>query len=78
MSEHKVNFFGSKPQLPEENTDQHPNKIQGNLSCRNYGFECNFFASGNEIEKIVEEFREHIKNEHNTDYPAGILKKSLL
>ena len=79
MSKHKVNFFEDKPPLPvEKDTGQYSEKIRGKLTCRNYGFECNFMTSEDEIEKIVEEFREHSVQEHYIDYPAGILKKSLM
>ena len=79
MSKHKVNFFEEKPQLSVENdTGKYSEKIRKKLTCKNYGFECSFMTSEEEIEKIVEEFREHAVQEHYVDYPAGILKKSLM
>ena len=79
MSDHKVHFFEEKPQLSvEKNTGMDSGKTTKKLNCKNYGFECNFMTSEGEIDKIIEEFREHTKEEHYTDYPAGILKRSLL
>ena len=56
----------------------HSGKTTKKLTCKNYGFECNFMTSEVEIDKIIEEFREHAVQEHYTDYPAGILKRTLL
>ena len=74
-----VNFFEDIPQLSiEKDVGQYSEKIRRHLTCKNYGFECSFRTNEYEIEKIVEEFREHAMQEHNMDYPAGILKKSLM
>ena len=37
------------------------------LKCTDYGFECDYVASG-EIEKVMEDFRNHTEEEHGIDY----------
>ena len=37
------------------------------LKCRDYGFECDFEASG-ETDDIVNRFRGHMDDEHGIDY----------
>lgn len=48
------------------------------LSCKNYGFECNFMTNEGEAEKIIDEFREHTIQEHHIDYPEGVLMRFIL
>ena len=48
------------------------------ISCKFYGIECNFITDEKEMGKIIKEFREHSLQEHNIDYPEGILMKGLL
>ena len=78
MGENKFNFFESNSHFPtEKDTRKPPEESKGRLACTDFGFECSFMTSEDLVEKIIEEFREHTKLEHYTDYPAGILKKSL-
>jgi len=53
-------------------------KKESKISCKYYGIECNFMTDEKEIKKIIKEFREHSIQEHNIDYPEGILMKGLL
>ena len=69
-------FFEDKPQwITEKETIQFSEKIMSNLSCKNYGFDCNFTTNGPEVRKVIKEFREHTMEEHHIDYPEGILMK---
>ena len=78
MSDHTVKFFENKSKpLAENDNLRHNEKLRKKLTCKNYGIECNFTTSEDNLENIIQEFREHSLQEHNADYPEGILKKSL-
>jgi len=47
------------------------------LICNNYGFECDFVSEG-EIEKVIEEFKNHTENEHGIDYSKEALMHFIL
>ncbi len=47
------------------------------LNCRYYGFECNYELEG-DIEKIVDEFKNHTTEKHGIDYPKEILTQIIL
>jgi len=47
------------------------------LICNNYGFECDFVSEG-EIEKVIEEFKDHTENEHGIDYSKEALMHFIL
>lgn len=47
------------------------------LNCRYYGFECNYEMEG-DIKAIADELKNHIKKEHNIDYPKEILTNMIL
>ena len=49
-----------------------------NLACKNIGVECNFMTNDEKVEKVIQEFREHVILEHSIDYPEGILKKFIM
>ena len=53
-------------------------KLLSKLDCKNYGFDCNFIATGEDIGKIIKEFREHTIQEHYIDYPEGVLMKFIM
>lgn len=53
-------------------------KARSSLACKNYGFDCNFATKGEDLAKIVEEFREHTLQEHYIDYPEGVLMKIMM
>jgi len=38
-----------------------------NLRCNDYGYECEYVSEG-EIDEVVENYREHMNNEHGIDY----------
>ena len=71
-----INFFEDQTQwLTEKDTKLFSEKIKSNLSCKNYGFDCNFITKEEKVEKIIEEFREHTLKEHYIDYPEGVVMK---
>ena len=72
----EVNFFEERSSLKKEDTPSRNSKLM--LNCKSFGFDCNFTTSEEELEKIIEEFQEHTSSEHFTDFPAGILKSSLM
>ncbi len=37
------------------------------LRCNDYGYECNYVAEG-EVDKVVEEYKQHMDEEHGIDY----------
>lgn len=47
------------------------------LICSNYGFECDFVSEG-EIEKVIEEFKNHTESEHGIDYSKEALMYFIL
>ena len=47
------------------------------IMCRDYGFECDFVADG-ENEKVIEDFRNHAENEHGIDYTVEAVKQILI
>ena len=47
------------------------------LKCNDYGFECEFEAEG-EIEKVIDEFRQHTDEEHGIDYSKEAVTQFLL
>lgn len=47
------------------------------LRCHDYGFECGFISEG-EIEKVLEEFRNHTEDEHGIDYSKEVLMQFIL
>ena len=47
------------------------------LKCGDYGFECEFVASG-DMEEVVENFRSHTEEEHGIDYSKEAIIQFLL
>ncbi len=47
------------------------------LKCNDYGFECDFITEG-EIEKVIEDFRNHTNEEHGIDYSKEAIMQFLL
>jgi len=48
-------------------------QIMPKLACRDYGFECDFVAEGEE-DKVIEEFRSHMEEIHGIDYSVEAVK----
>ena len=47
------------------------------VSCRDYGFNCEFVAEG-ELEEIANEFGKHSSNEHGIEYSIETVTKFIL
>ena len=76
MGIERVKFFEDQTQwLTEKDTKLFSEKIKTKLVCKNYGFDCDFITKGEEVEKIIEEFRDHTFQEHYIDYPEGVVMK---
>jgi predicted small metal-binding protein len=74
----RIHFFEDKPQWLGKNTRQYSKKIMSQLACKNYGFGCNFKTNGEEVGKIIKEFRKHTIQEHYIDYPEGVLMNFIM
>ena len=48
------------------------------LICRDYGFECDFIAKGDDIAKVIVEFSEHSAEEHGIEYSKEALMQFIL
>ena len=76
MGIERTKFFEDQTHwLTEKDTKLFSEKIKPNLSCKNYGFGCDFITKGEEVESIIDEFREHTLQEHYIDYPEGVVMK---
>lgn len=47
------------------------------LTCRDYGFECEFVSEG-EVEKVLDEFGKHTLDEHGIEYSKEVLMQFIL
>ena len=47
------------------------------LTCSDYGFECEYKAEG-ETEDIIENFRSHTEEEHGIDYSKEAIMQFLM
>jgi len=48
------------------------------LQCKDYGFECNFFAEGNDVSKVIDDFGKHTAEEHGIEYSKESLMQFIL
>ncbi len=48
------------------------------LTCRDYGFECDFVADGDDIAKVIEEYGKHSSDEHGIEYSKEALMQFIL
>jgi len=48
------------------------------LMCSNYGFECEFVAEGNEIEEVLDQFRDHTLEVHGIEYSKEALMQFIM
>ena len=76
MGIERVKFFEDQTQwLTEKDTKLFSEKIKSKLVCKHYGFDCDFVTKGEEVENVIEEFRDHTFQEHYIDYPEGVVMK---
>lgn len=45
-----------------------------NLRCNDYGYECEYESEG-EIDKVIDDYREHMNEEHGIDYSKEVILK---
>ena len=43
------------------------------LSCKDYGFECDFSADANETSEVIEKFAQHTLDSHGIEYSREAL-----
>ncbi len=48
------------------------------FSCRDYGFDCDFFAEGDDAAKVIEEYGKHSCDEHGIEYSKEALMQFIL
>lgn len=48
------------------------------FTCRDYGFDCDFVASGNDVGKIIEEYNTHSTEEHGIEYSKEALMQFII
>lgn len=46
--------------------------------CRDYGFECDFIAEGNDVAMIIEEYNKHSTDEHGIEYSKEALMQFIM
>jgi predicted small metal-binding protein len=52
-------------------------QIMATISCRDYGFNCDFVAEG-ELEEIASKFGKHSSDEHGIEYSIETITKFIL
>ncbi|MEM2159997.1 MAG: DUF1059 domain-containing protein [Candidatus Nitrosotenuis sp.] len=48
------------------------------LVCRDYGFDCDFVASGNDVKKIIDDYSKHSADEHGIEYSKEALMQFII
>jgi predicted small metal-binding protein len=48
------------------------------LSCKDYGFDCDFNVEGSDISAIIEKFGKHTDNEHGIEYSKESLMQFII
>lgn len=48
------------------------------LKCRDYGFDCDFVAQGNDISKVIDEYGTHSAEEHGIEYSKEALMQFII
>ena len=48
------------------------------LSCRDYGFECEFVAEGDNLNDVIEKYGKHSSDEHGIDYSKEALMQFII
>jgi predicted small metal-binding protein len=46
--------------------------------CRDYGFECDFIAEGDDISNVIEEYSKHSIDEHGIEYSKEALMQFII
>lgn len=48
------------------------------FACRDYGFECDFIAEGDDVSKIIDEYSKHSIDEHGIEYSKEALMQFII
>jgi len=48
------------------------------LTCKDYGFECDFVAEASEATEVIESYRKHSEEEHGIEYSKESLMQFIL
>jgi len=48
------------------------------LVCRDYGFDCDFVASGSDIRSVIDEYGQHSEEEHGIEYSKEALMQFII
>ena len=48
------------------------------LVCRDYGFDCDFVASGNDIKQVIDDYNKHSTDEHGIEYSKEALMQFII
>lgn len=48
------------------------------LSCKDYGFECDFVAKAAEVSEVIEAYAKHSEEEHGIEYSKESLMQFIL
>ena len=48
------------------------------FSCKDYGFDCDFFAEGDDAAKVIQEYGKHSSDEHRIEYTREALMQFIL
>ncbi|HEX9846309.1 MAG TPA: DUF1059 domain-containing protein [Candidatus Nitrosotenuis sp.] len=46
--------------------------------CKDYGFECDFVAEGDDIAKVIAEYSKHSTDEHGIEYSKEALMQFII
>jgi len=48
------------------------------LRCRDYGYDCDYVAEGDDAAKVMEDFGKHTHDEHGIEYSKEALMQFLM
>ena len=48
------------------------------FTCKDYGFDCDFVASGSDIGRVIEEYGKHSADEHGIEYSKEALMQFII
>ena len=48
------------------------------LTCKDYGFECDFVAEGTDTSQVLQDFGKHTVEEHGIEYSKETLMQFIL
>ncbi|MBI5697497.1 MAG: DUF1059 domain-containing protein [Thaumarchaeota archaeon] len=48
------------------------------LVCRDYGFDCEFVAEGQDVSKVIDEYSRHSTDEHGIEYSKEALMQFII